>query len=269
MVVEWMVKTWGIELLRSGSGVIDVGGDPGFGAVACLRRGIPAIVVDPTWGVTGKSDAWTTAELYQQHPGGASLSSFNENFDSMFCERNPHVVTNASVIMSLYGDEATAPTIQAAVATGRPCVVIPCNECVRFFPPQNQTYDAYVQACVDQGNQQGGTFELVQLHGAPFSRALVAQPPQPAWADNKSLARGGMLNVPVDVLREMGVLHQVVWQMELAAQRSGATANRSPSRSSPSRAGVVAPTRGAPKRRDRSDDGNDGNGEAIGGRGYT
>lgn len=215
-----MVKNWGLDMLRSGTGVIDVGGDPGFVATAFLRRGIPVTIVDPTWAMSGKVDQRTASELAEF--GGSALSIFREYFDDGFCKRNFLHVDSCSAIISMYGDEATAPSIQVAAGLGKPCAIMPCNECIRFFPPQNQTYEGYVYMCIQWGNQLGGRFEFVQLNGAPFSRALVVQGPLPEWAKSYVGAVGyeapkpHALNVPVDILREMGVLNQVIWKMDLA-----------------------------------------------------
>ena len=62
-----MIRTWGLDLLQSGSGVIDVGGEPGFVAMALLERGVPTIVVDPSWGLTGK-----TNRLNEHRPNDAN-----------------------------------------------------------------------------------------------------------------------------------------------------------------------------------------------------
>lgn len=213
-----MIQHWGIDLLRAGSGVVDVGGDPGFLCAALLERGIPTFVVDPVWRYTGKTNAHTAIEQMEQMPGCPAFSSFAECFDEDFCARHQGLVQNCSVIVSLYGDEATEPTLRLAAAMGKPALVIPCNECVRFFPRERPNYDAYVQACVQQGNQQGGRFELATLHAAPFSRAGVIQSPAPAWA-RATLQQESTLTVPVEVLREMGVLHQLLWKMEVAHVR--------------------------------------------------
>lgn len=71
-----MVKTFGLELLRSGSGVIDVGGEPGFVAVALLEQGIPATVVDPSWGMTGKTNRLTNMELLTRMPNCPKFQAF-------------------------------------------------------------------------------------------------------------------------------------------------------------------------------------------------
>ena len=227
-VVDWMVRTWGLELLQSGSGVIDVGGEPGFVAMALLERGVPTIVVDPSWGLTGKTNRLTCIDQMMQMPGCPKFSAFRETFDENFYTNHSELVSASSAIVSLYGDEATDPSLRFASSLGKPCALIPCNECIRFFPSNNQTYDGYVQACIDTANQNKGRFELVNLVGAPFSRALLVQSPLPAWAEcvveNVSPSPSPMstgcnsqdLTVPVEVLKDLGILHQVLWKMELA-----------------------------------------------------
>lgn len=224
-----MIRTWGLDLLRSGSGVIDVGGEPGFVAVALLERGIPATVVDPSWRMTGKTNRLTNIEQMVQMPQCPKFQFFQEMFDEGFYQRHRGFVDSASAIISLYGDEATEPSLRFAASLGKPCALIPCNECFRFFPSHNRTYDGYVQACMDVANQNKGRFELVNLVGAPFSRALLVQPPLPQWA--KKYAEGEewlgdvkhgtgeeSVAVPLKVLKDLGVLYQVLWKMELAKQ---------------------------------------------------
>jgi len=224
-----MIRTWGVELLSSGSGVIDVGGEPGFVAMALLQRGVPAMVVDPSWGLTGKTNRLTNIEQMMQMPGCPRFSAFREIFDENFYKQHAELVASASAIVSLYGDEATEPSLRFAASLGKPCALIPCNECIRFFPSNNQTYDGYVQACIDTANQNNGRFELVNLVGAPFSRALLVQSPMPSWAEEVVGISSGAwaqdqrkesVSVPVEVLKDLGILHQVLWKMELAKRTS-------------------------------------------------
>eukprot|EP00439_Symbiodinium_sp_Y106_P072231 s574_g13.t1 len=56
-IVDWMVCNWGLQNMCRGSGVLDVGGEPGFLASALLARGVGVTVVDPTWRITGKAHA--------------------------------------------------------------------------------------------------------------------------------------------------------------------------------------------------------------------
>lgn len=219
VLVEWLINTWGFDYLRGGGGVIDVGGEPGFVAASLLERGVPATIVDPSWGLTGKAN-WN-APVWQYEKGPVRFGAFREMFDSSFVERHGDFFKGVRAIVSLYGDEATVPCIEIAANTGKPCAVVPCNECVKFFPPANPTYDGYVQWCLTAGHQLGGRLELAHLYGAPFSRELVVQSPHPEWAD-AALRSGQMttLSVPVHLLQDLGVLHQLLWKMEVGARRT-------------------------------------------------
>eukprot|EP00931_Biecheleriopsis_adriatica_P090971 TRINITY_DN64882_c0_g1_i1.p1 TRINITY_DN64882_c0_g1~~TRINITY_DN64882_c0_g1_i1.p1 ORF type:complete len:329 (-),score=59.17 TRINITY_DN64882_c0_g1_i1:98-1084(-) len=174
-IVDWMITNWGIATLTRGSGVIDIGGEPGWLAAACLQRGISATVVDPTWRITGKGHWTNNCEGLQ--PGNARFTAFSAEFDSRFVDEHRELVHNASAIVSLYGDEATWPSLEFAVESGKPCAVVPCNECERFFPDHNKTYDGYCEALLYEFQWRGGRMELVILDGVPFSRALLVQGP--------------------------------------------------------------------------------------------
>ncbi|CAE8636499.1 unnamed protein product [Polarella glacialis] len=115
-----MVQSWGIEMLRSGSGVMDVAGEPGFMACALLQRGIPVTVVDPSWAKTGKTNAYTQVQKVLEQSGSAKLQVFSEMFDEAFVAAHQDLVDDASAIVSLYGDQATSPCVHFAAKTGKP-----------------------------------------------------------------------------------------------------------------------------------------------------
>lgn len=178
MIVDWMVSHWGIETLNSGSGVIDVGGDPGFVAAALLARGVNVTVVDPTWRQTGKANPYSEVEWAEKSPDGPKFGFVRAMFDQEFMEKHKELAKGASVIVSLYGDEATLPCLEYAADNDKACAVVPCNECWRFFPPQNRTYEGYIQALLGQIRQKGGRLERVCLGPrTPFSRCLLVQAP--------------------------------------------------------------------------------------------
>eukprot|EP00930_Biecheleria_cincta_P031717 TRINITY_DN2199_c4_g2_i1.p1 TRINITY_DN2199_c4_g2~~TRINITY_DN2199_c4_g2_i1.p1 ORF type:complete len:511 (+),score=120.80 TRINITY_DN2199_c4_g2_i1:53-1534(+) len=170
-VAEFMVQAWGLETLQSGSGVIDVGGEPGLLASALLQRGVRVTVVDPSWGLTGKNE---TSQDLDQDP---RFQAFHAKFDENFVAEHKHLLDECSAIVSLYGDEATAPCLEYAAVTGKPCAVMPCNECVRFWPPHNRNYDGYAQSLLFYANQKGGKMQRATLQGAPFSWVLIVQLP--------------------------------------------------------------------------------------------
>ncbi|CAK9107869.1 unnamed protein product [Durusdinium trenchii] len=123
-------------------------------------------VVDPCWGITGK-EHWSND--CSPRPSGAQIRVFKQNFDAQFLAENPWL-WEVGAIVSLYGDEATDPAMAFAVQAQKPSAIVPCNECVHFFPPLNQTYEAYCEALMNSACHSGGRFQLVLMEGVPFSR---------------------------------------------------------------------------------------------------
>lgn len=176
-IVDWMVCNWGLQTLCRGSGVLDVGGEPGFLASALLARGVGVTVVDPTWRITGKAHASNDCTwLRKRHPL-LRFAAFSREFDERFIADYPRLVNDASVVVSLYGDEATGPALRFAAKVGKPCVIVPCNECVQFYPDYNKTYEGFCEALLHEAYWYGGHFEPVLLDSMPFSRTLLVQNP--------------------------------------------------------------------------------------------
>ena len=178
-IADWMVQSWGIATLREGSGVLDIGGEPGWLAAALLTRGISVTVVDTFWGRSGKKNCHADLEAMEAQglPHGAHFQSIPAAFDEKFVAENQRLVEKASALVSLYGDEATTPCLQYAASTGVPCLLVPCNECVRFFPPHQRNYEGYAQALLADANSRGGRFHRATLQWSPFSRMLLVQLP--------------------------------------------------------------------------------------------
>eukprot|EP00439_Symbiodinium_sp_Y106_P047777 s682_g6.t1 len=112
----------------------------------------------------------------RRHPH-LRFAAFSREFDERFIADYPRLVKDASVVVSLYGDEATGPALRFAAEVGKPCVIVPCNECVQFYPDYNKTYEGFCEALLHDAYWYGGHFELVLLTGMPFSRTLLVQNP--------------------------------------------------------------------------------------------
>lgn len=178
-IADWMVQSWGISALRAGSGVLDIGGEPGFLAAALLSRGVPVTVVDTFWRRSGKQNRHAELPSTEEKgfPDGARFEAIAAPFDEKFVAEHQALVDNASALVSLYGDEATTPCLQYASSSRVPCLVVPCNECVRFFPPHQRNYEGYAQALLADANAKGGRFQRAVLQCTPFSRVLLVQLP--------------------------------------------------------------------------------------------
>mmetsp|Transcript_24407 Transcript_24407/g.56243 ORF Transcript_24407/g.56243 Transcript_24407/m.56243 type:complete len:342 (-) Transcript_24407:35-1060(-) len=189
LLVESMIQAWGIDALRAGQGVVEVGGDPGFVASELLNRGIPATLIDPAFGFSGKGGRYTQ-DLYfpwHQHAPFQScarkpLTILREPFDDVFLQNAEHAETlqGASAIVSLYPDEVTNMVLNVSAENNLRTVVIPCNECAQFFPPHNPTYEGFVQQLLHNdyahANVLSGKTAPLQrsaLMGSPFCQVML------------------------------------------------------------------------------------------------
>jgi len=153
-----------------------VGGELGYLAAALLQREVPVTVFDPFWGFIGKKNN-VQLDALQNSIGFLRFAAVKVMFDEVFVADNQEFVDGASAIVSMYGDEVLAPCLEFAAATGKPCAVMPCNECVRFWPPHNRNYNGYAMSLLDDANQKGGRVQRATLYGAPFSWVLLVQLP--------------------------------------------------------------------------------------------
>lgn len=195
-VVNGMIGQWGLDTLCAGEGVIDIGGDPGFLAAELLRSGIHVTVVDPAFGFAGKSDPWTSSYLQDQahwhhvRPGSVPLRILREPFDPTFAGDPAHVklLRGASALVSLYPDEGTEFLLEFSAAHAMRTALIPCNECVQFFPPHEPTYEGFVRQLLLNDRYhlqrfgQSAALRTERLWGSPFCQVLLQRSPAPAAA---------------------------------------------------------------------------------------
>ena len=194
-VVTGLIRHWGLEKLRQGEGVLDVGGDPGFLAAELLQQGIHVTVIDPGFGFAGKSDASTTEYLHSSEhyervrvgvtPFRVIREPFSEDFANI--PKNRKLLEAASALVSLYPDEATDFLLYWSATNGKPFAFIPCNDCAQYFPPQNPTYEGFVRRLLAddsrycQSVQNGSMLHQVlsreYLVEAPFCRVLLQRAP--------------------------------------------------------------------------------------------
>ncbi|CAK0794211.1 unnamed protein product [Prorocentrum cordatum] len=198
-----MIRQWGLETLRSGEGVIDIGGDPGFAAAELLRSGVPVTVVDPGFGQAGKANSWTSQVLqdpsnWQRVPAGkVPFRLIRRPFNQDFVDEPEHasLLGGASALVSLYPDEATDFTLFFSASRGMRTAVIPCNECAQYFPKHDPTYEGFVNFLLERDMHQvsclGGQRAALRrdwLSGSPFCQVVLQRTPPCDWA--AALPRG-------------------------------------------------------------------------------
>lgn len=178
-----MIQQWGLGTLQSGEGVIDVGGDPGFVAAELIRSGIPVTVVDPAFGVSGKSDPPTTQflSLCDQR----LLRVIRMPFNQAFVDNPAHaqLLRGASALVSLYPDEATDFCLYYTASVPMRTALIPCNECKQYFPPHNPTYEGFVQQVLSADfnyTQYFGNSSLLKrerICNTPYCQVILQRTP--------------------------------------------------------------------------------------------
>lgn len=207
-VVNGMIQQWGLDTLCKGEGVIDIGGDPGFVAAELLHSGIHVTVIDPAFGFAGKSDAWTTS--YLQDPvhwnrvqsGAAPLRVVREPFDQSFVGNPAHrrLLEGASAMVSLYPDEGTDFILQYTAARAIRTALIPCNECLQYFPPHEPTYEGFVKQLLVNDHHylmrfgQNAPMRRERIWGTPYCQVILCRSPPStpqSWPWSPGTAAGG------------------------------------------------------------------------------
>lgn len=190
-VVRGMIQQWGLQTLRAGEGVFDIGGDPGFVAAELLSAGIHATVVDPAYGLAGKSDPWTSAYLqdnrhwHHVRPGVEPFRIIRQPFDEAFVSdpENAKLLQGASAMVALYPDEGTDFVLRFSASKSKRTALIPCNECWQYFPSHEPTYEGFVKQLLLKDRQhcrhygQRALLRREQIWGTPYCQCLLQRSP--------------------------------------------------------------------------------------------
>ncbi|EQC37185.1 hypothetical protein SDRG_05411 [Saprolegnia diclina VS20] len=143
---DWLVATFGVDVLSAGAGVVDVAGGKGDIPFELFnKRAIPATLIEPRPRQPRKvhhkhfAKTQTTPSRHIQACLDPSLLAAEAAF---FAE--------TSVFVGMHPDEATEPIVDCALAANKPFAVVPCCVMSRKFPDRRHdgevvgTYDAYI-----------------------------------------------------------------------------------------------------------------------------
>ncbi|KAI9912114.1 hypothetical protein PsorP6_008980 [Peronosclerospora sorghi] len=143
--VEWLVQTFGSELLAAGKGVVDVAG--GRGSVAFElwnKRKLPCTLIEPRPIKLSKLQHKHMKKLQQAneqsdegYPTESLVPQVMALFNTdTFLEKTEHVqlVEQASLIIGMHPDEATEAILDAAIKFSKPFAVVPCCVFGQKFP---------------------------------------------------------------------------------------------------------------------------------------
>jgi len=133
---SWLIDTYGLKFLSSGSGVLDVAGGNGKLSAALLDLGVRAVVLlDPK---PRLRDCATTKEHEQRltviaealHDDGSHLTSRKDDI----AER----IRQCSIVVGMHPDQATEPIVDLSQRLEVPFALLPCCVMPSLFPCRRQ-----------------------------------------------------------------------------------------------------------------------------------
>ena len=200
----WLLQTFGAEVLRGGSGVLDVaggGGDLAF-ELQC-RNGVRTTLLEPR---EVRLDSRQRKWLRKQGEGGlGAYRHLRDLLDERFEESDEgrRLLREAACVVGLHSDEATELIVDAALKYGRPFAVVPCCVFPRLFPQRRlanggavRTTAAFCDYLLQKApGLEAGFLPVAGRNKVIFRRA--AAPPQP----ERRLATAAASYVPQSVAR--------------------------------------------------------------------
>jgi len=154
---EWLIATFGMEILRKG--VVDIAGGRGdLSFELSVKHGIPCTVVDarclgeelepcawPDWQLSRSQRLWLEANVAglkgfkacQAHVASSQLKQCRAVIGSTWREewsRWAEIVKGAGVIIAMHPDQATGGAVDLACAFRLPFAVVPCCIFADEFP---------------------------------------------------------------------------------------------------------------------------------------
>ncbi|OQS07305.1 hypothetical protein THRCLA_00686 [Thraustotheca clavata] len=167
----WLIDTFGFEMLKEGSGVMDIAG--GRGGV-CFElwhhHKIPTTLIDPRpMKYTKRQHQYLAA-----HPGETHVVQWLELFEAKFyigSKKNQDKVDhmkNTSLLLGMHPDEATDVIVDVAIAFGKPFAIVPCCVFAEQFPDRRTTNGEVVKTYNDLVDYLMNKHPNMQSHFLPF-----------------------------------------------------------------------------------------------------
>lgn len=133
MFCDFLVETFGADVLSRGRGVIDVAGGRGeISFELYSRRGIPSTCVDPRPGKLSREQL----KFLKKNRDAEPPPHVRCLFGNAMCDvpEQKALLAGASVVVAMHPDEATEVAIDFAMARGLPWAVVPCCVFARDNP---------------------------------------------------------------------------------------------------------------------------------------
>ena len=153
---SWLIDKYGLEQLRSGSGVLDVAGGKGKLSIELAVQGnIPCTIVDPLVRKHGEKlpprDSKRIRKAGAPHPH-LLATFFNQTTFLEGSAPGEDLISRASICVGLHPDECTEDILDMAIKYRRPVAIVPCCVFPGFFPLRYlscgtavRTYDQFLE----------------------------------------------------------------------------------------------------------------------------
>lgn len=146
---EWIINTYGKDLLCRGTGVLDVAGGNGETCRHLVANGIPVTLLDPNPRCGGDDNPAFTIIPHPLNGDGSDLTSRKDE--------TGNIVRNCSFICGLHPDQATEPIVSLAIRLNVKFAILPCCVMPSLFPHRVQrkhgvsvrSYSAFCEYLLD------------------------------------------------------------------------------------------------------------------------
>ena len=120
----WLIAQWGIQLMGSGAGVIDVAGGRGGLSEQLVQQSqntVRCTVIDP--------------RLYKNRQiNNNMIQIYQETFDDDFVNKQMEICKAATCFVGMHPDQATETIVDIAFKLNKPFAIVPCCVYPSLFP---------------------------------------------------------------------------------------------------------------------------------------
>lgn len=170
---SWLVDKFGVDVLNSGTGVLDVAGGRGDVSFELhTKMGIKSTLVEPRARKLNKHQhKWLKAEAKRLKTDAPDTDSWLcEQIKTEFSSENWHLFKDCSVIVGMHPDQATEPIIDFAIEFKKPFAVVPCCVFPDLFKHRRDRQGKLVTqraSLVEYiADKTGGEVEYLDIEGA-------------------------------------------------------------------------------------------------------
>ncbi|KAL3945294.1 MAG: hypothetical protein SGBAC_000642 [Bacillariaceae sp.] len=153
LFAAWLLKTYDVEELKKGTGVLDIAGGKGKLSIELSLQGmIPCTIVDPLVRKHGKKlDPRVAKRIRKASAPHPALISCEFN-TTTFVDEYEKLVHDASMLVGIHPDEPTEDILDLALKFDKPVAIVPCCVFPGLFPSRTlpsgegvQTHEQFLE----------------------------------------------------------------------------------------------------------------------------